>query len=324
MKLHTFTIAFVLSFSVCVSFYAQAEEGNPAEAAYWLEPSDSLISQFTPVFLIEENSKHYNKIGTPSARYSTTNREEIYVDTTVPTVYHETHTFSTDQGTYTNLVYRIHFVKTPIAWVPLNVGAGKNVGAMVVITLNEDEQVIFVSTVQTCGCYHAIVPTNHLRKAAYSEDWSPNGRMVYGEYIPGRLIFPEGDGHRLVVSIRSGTHRTKGLSVMSLDEIQQKHPMVKMALAPMASLKSLPLGESTTSFYYEKGRKRGLVKGAHKPIEKILFGLWTWDSHVGVDREYGAKEDVGRRFYTTLNFSKKKKSDMWHYANYLNFNGWKL
>ena len=302
-----------------------AEEASKVETAYMLELSDSLLDKFSPIFLIEGNEEAHNKIGTPAARYSRQNHEKIYIDSDVSTLYSGTYTFTTDKGSYTNLVYRIHFAKSPFTWVPFNAGTGKNIGVIVVITLDEDQKPVFVNTVQSCGCYHAIVPTNHLPETAYADDWSPNGRMVYGEYVPARLDFsdPNDEAYKVVVSIRSGTHRTMGIAVMSQEDVQQTYPVVLMKSASLESLRTLPLGETTTSFYHERGRKRGLVKGAHKPLETMLFGLWTWDSHVGQDREYASKEESGHRFYTTLQASKKKDSDMWHYAHYLRHNGWK-
>lgn len=310
-------------FIIFVSLQVYADEKKLPETAYVLDSTVSLSDQYAPVFLIEDNHEDFNKIGTPSARYTKRNREQIYVDCDVATVYESTHTFTTGTDEYTNLLYRVHFEKNPFTWAPFNVGAGKNVGAMVVITLDSQQEPVFISTVQSCGCYHAIVPTNYLSQEAYPDDWSPNGRMVYGEQLPGQLDFSTGDDSRLVVSIRSGTHRTMGLSVQSLAKVKVSHPVLVMQSAPMASLTSLPLGTTTTSFYHERGRKKGLVKGAFKPLETVAFGLWAWDSHVGQDREYGSKETVGRRFYTTLQSSKKKDADMWHYAHYLRHNGWK-
>ena len=298
---------------------------SASTAAYVPAGGDSLLDQYAPVFLIEEHEHTYNRIGTPAARATKRGKAEIFVDPSTPTLYRSARTFTTENGTYTNLIYRVHFERSPFTWSPFNAGAGKNVGAMVVITLDENERPVFVSTLQSCGCYHAILPTNHLANSAYPEEWSDAPRSVYGETLPAQLTFPEGRpaSHRTLVTIRSGSHRNGELAVMRVDAIHSKYSVIEMEAADMDDLKSLTFDGKTTSFYHERGRRKGLVKGAYKPWETLLFGVWAWDSHVGQDREYGPKDKVGRRFYTTLQFSKKKKADMWDYAGYLRHNGWK-
>ena len=129
---------------------------------------------------------------------------------------------------------------------------------------------------------------------------------------------------RIVIQIRSGSHRCMGVSLEPLEEISASMDTIVSPAAPIESLKALPLEDgSTTSFYHAHGHRKGLVKGAYKPLETLLFGLWSWDHNVGQDREYGPKDKTGRRFYTTLFFARKKDADMWHYAQYLEHNGWK-
>lgn len=293
--------------------------------AYVREGNDGLLAAFAPVFVIEHDEKPYNKIGTPSARYNDSGHEEIYVDPSKPTIYEQIRTFETEESQYTNLIYRVHFEKSPFTWIPFNASAGHNVGAIAVVTLDEDENPVFLTTVQSCGCYHAITPTNRLDPDAYPADWTGEPVIVYGEHLPARVKFPDPltPETRIVITIRDGTHRTKDISVARLDELANSYHIVEAAHAPMESLKELPLDDGSTSFYHTKGRKRGLVKGAYKPWETLLFGLWAWDSHVGQDREYASKADSGRRFYTTLSAWKKEDSDMWDYAGYLRHNGWK-
>lgn len=315
--------ALITTQGCATSRHANADPG--ITTAYVRESDDTLLSRFAPVFLVEHNEKSYNRIGTPAARCAKHGKPEVYVSPESPTVYEQVLSFETDKGRYTNLVYRVHFERSPFTWKPFNAGAGKNIGAMVVITLDERQLPVLVTTVQSCGCYHAITPTNFLPEEAYPEDWAPAGAAVYGETLPGRLDYrsPLPEEERIIVTIRDGVHRIKNLEVRSLNETVRDFPAKTMNASPIAALKTLPFESGTTSFYYTKGAKRGLVRGARKPLETVLFGLVAGDAHVGQDREYGPKEEVGRRFYTTLRASQKKRSDMWNYADYLRYNGWK-
>lgn len=302
-----------------------AEGPADVSSAYIAKGSGDILDRYAPIFVIEHDEIPYNKIGTPSARIVHGEKSEVFVDAKRPAIYTQVETFDTDREHYTNLIYRIHFERNPFTLVPLNVGAGKNVGAIVVVTLNGAEEPVWVTSVQSCGCYHAIIPTDYLPEDAWPDGWEKTGFQVYGEQLPGELQVKGGpaDG-RIVVTIRGNSHRCKGVSVESEEAIRDRFPVVPTPLVSIETLKSLPLPEGgETSFYHTDGRKKGLVKGAHKPFETVLFGLWAWDHNVGQDREYGPKEEVGRRFYTTLYFKNKKPSDMWHFAEFLEHNGWK-
>lgn len=294
-------------------------------AAYLYGGEDELLSAYAPVFLIEHDEKSYNKIGTPSARYTGKGKEEIFVDSSIPTIFHQIKAFQTERGYYTNLIYRVHFEESPFTWAPFNAAAGKNVGVIAVVTLDEDKQPVFLTTVQSCGCYHAITPTNFLAPEAYPAKWDMNGVTVYGEHLPGRLDFPVpfSNHSKIVITIRDGTHRIADVRIAQVDQLHDIETTQHTRVASVETLKRIPLSDSTVSFYHTEGRKRGLVKGAYKPWETLLLGLWAWDSHVGQDREYASKEESGHRFYTTLSASKKKRSDMWDYEGYLKHNGWK-
>ena len=300
--------------------------GDEGETAvYIMEGAKGLLARFAPVFIIEHNESDHNKIGTPAAVRNKRGKEKVFVDPSHPTIYTQVETFVTERDKYTNLIYRVHFEANPFTLVPLNVGAGKNVGALAVVTLNSQEEPVWLTTVQSCGCYHAIVPTDYLADEVYPATWDPAGQTVYGEALPGLLPLRANAGKapRIAITIRGDNHRCKNVTLQASAEIEASAVVVPAMTAPMTALRSLTLPDrSETSFYHTKGHRKGLVKGAYKPLETILFGLWSWDHNVGQDREYGAKKDVGRRFYTTLFFARKKKADMWNYAGYLKHNGW--
>lgn len=324
MKTGACSLALLLALVTAAPVLA-SEEVAGTSSAYVVAGAEGPLQRFAPIFLIEHDEEAFNKIGTPSARPGARGKAEIFVDPGRPTIYTEVEPFDAEGGRYTNLIYRIHFERNPFTLAPLNVGAGKNVGAIAVVTLNSKDEPVWVTTVQSCGCYHAIMPTDYLPASAYPEAWDTSGFVVYGEHLPGLLKLKDGptDG-RIVISIRGGSHRTMGVSVESLSTLQGRMAVVQASASGVEALKSLPLPDGTdTSFYFTEGRRKGLVKGAHKPMETALFGLWAWDHNVGQDREYGAKEEAGRRFYTTLFFKNKKDSDMWHFAQFLEHNGWK-
>lgn len=281
-------------------------------------------AKYAPIFLIEHAELPYNRIGTPSARLTKRGKEDVYVDPAKPTIYYKTDAFVSDGVEYTNHFYRVHFERSPFSLFPFNPGAGENVGAFVIVTMDSDGRPLFVNTVQSCGCYHAIVPTDSV--TVFPPEWDSNVQEVYGEQLPGLLTIKESpatDG-RLIVTIRGGSHRIGDVAWMSKNELLDRYETEAADVAPLEALQELSLGDGTTSFFHTEGRKRGLVKGAWKPWETLLFGIVAFDAHVGQDRAYGEKEKTGRRFYTTLRGWKKKESDMAHYADYLRYNGWQL
>ncbi|NNL65856.1 MAG: hypothetical protein HKP30_06420 [Myxococcales bacterium] len=295
----------------------------PRTVAWLPTPGESLLDRHAPIFVTEDAHESWNRIGTPSARRDEDGEETIYVDPEVPTIYRRQLSFEAGGHRYTNLLYRVHFEGSPFTWIPFNAGAGKNVGLFAVITLDAAERPVWVTTVHTCGCYHAILPTDRLPHAAWPADWDPEGIDVYGERLPGVLRWSEaGDRARVVVRLRGGSHRVMDVGVASASAIAEAHATRRANVRPIADLDALPLGEGTTSFFHEDGRKRGLVKGAWKPLETLLFGAWIRDFHVGRDRRYGPRDQT-QLFYTTLNPLRKERSDMWDFAHFLELEGWK-
>lgn len=324
MSIRYHMFALVAAFAMALGAPAE-EESTGTTSAYVLEGGAGLVQRFAPIFVVEHDEERFNKIGTASARVNERGKTEVYVDASHPTIYTEVETFETERERYTNLIYRIHFERNPFTLVPLNVGAGKNVGAIAVVTLNSREEPVWLTTVQSCGCYHAIVPTDYLPEESYPEQWNKDGNTVYGEALPGLLALKDAPADaRVAIAIRSGSHRCMGIDVDSESALRTRLAVVPASSSDVTALKALPLPDgASTSFYHTEGHRKGLVKGAYKPMETALFGLWAWDHNVGQDREYGPKEEAGRRFYTTLFFKHKKDSDMWHFARYLEHNGWK-
>jgi hypothetical protein len=96
---------------------------------------------------------------------------------------------------------------------------------------------------------------------------------------------------------------------------------VEAPLVAEERLHHLPLGEGTTSFYYEKAPVTGYVKGAWKPWETVLMGWWAFDTYVGQDKDYG---EPANPFYTSLKPWARDDSDMGDFPRFLRYWGWRL
>lgn len=280
---------------------------------------------YAPVFLVEHAEETYNRIGTPSARLDRKGREEIYVDVAKATYYVEEIAWETETAKYTNLVYRVHFEESRPNTRSTDGGRGHNVGLMLVVTLGESGKPLYLNAVHTCACYHGILPTAFLPESAYPEHWDRERHDVWGEHLPGIVNYPADydDSVRPVLYLRTGSHRVTDVQVASISSVRERFGLLPATMASMDTLKHLPLGDGETSFFFETGKNKGLVKGAYKRKESLLLGLWTGDTRVGQDRFYGSGDDIPRGFYTSINPAKKEASDMWDYERFLTQNGWK-
>ncbi len=304
---------------------AGTELDYSAMKGFVVEEGDAQFLRFAPVFLVEAYDNSYNRIGTPSARPDKKGREDIYVDPAHPTFYTELREWEGASAKFTNLIYRVHFEGSKSNSKSRDGGKGSNVGTIAIVSLNEAGKPVFFNSVQTCGCFHAILPTPFTPASAYPEAWDKEEFAVYGETLPGLVAYPDefGPEVRPVVFLRDGNHRTADIQLASIASVREKYELVPAPMKPMESLKHLPLGDGETSFYFEDGKNKGLVKGAYKRAEGLLLGAWVGDSRVGQDRIYGSEEELPRGFYTTIKRSEKDESDMWDYAAFLALNGWK-
>jgi hypothetical protein len=307
--------------------YSQKGIHEPIHTIYLAQgKADSLIRRFAPVFLIYNYREPYNRIGRPSARFDAWGNEQIYVDHDKPAIYYRTRKFATERGTYTNLIYRIHFSEIPFSLIPFHLSAGKNVGLMVVITLNASQRPLLVTTVGTCGCYAAIVPTSRLASEAFPLGWKNEPMKVYGEELPSLLDYGEMKHPKLLIYLRSDVHRVMHLEPVEEEKLRNPglFTIIKAPLIPMASLEQIPIDGEKTSFYHDRGPLKGHVKGAVKPWETLFLGLISLDFFVGTDKVYGDSEITQNPFYTSLKPWNRNASDMWNFAHFLEFWGWRL
>lgn len=291
------------------------------ETGLYLLPENeaNLLNRHAPIFLVDNNQLKYNRIGTPTVKSNPSGKQDIYVDPAQATIYTMTQDFSTSRGRYTNLIYRIHFSKTPLP----HLTAGDNVGILVYITLNSKNEAVLITTLHTCGCYLAIIPTSRLPENAWPEGWSSDRQKIYGEQLPGRIV-QEGSKQRVVIDLRSATHRVMAVRYGHQTDYDNVAPR-QMIMRPMATLDELPLADNeNVSFFWTEGLRKGIVKGSNKPLEMIFIGLLAMDPFIGEDKALGPPEKTGVKMYTSLKFWARDSSNIWFFQRFLQYWGWNL
>jgi hypothetical protein len=287
---------------------------------------DDMLSRHAPLFLTYNHAANFNRIGRPSAKFASGEKETIYVDHRRPAVYAMIQHITVNDHQYRNLVYRIHFPKVPFSIIPFHLTAGKNVGLLVIVTLDRQKRPILVTTAGTCGCYVAVVPTSHLPSRSLPKGWKKEPLKVYGETLPSLLDFNGRKRPRLMVHIRSAVHRVMGLEVLEEEQLNEgkAFSLIRAPLLAMEELKKMPIDGKTTSLYHDKGLLKGHVKGSVKPWETLLMSIISLDLFVGTDKVFGDSRITGNPFYTSLKPWNRKASDLWRFERFLRFNGWRL
>lgn len=313
-------LAGLLVLAGCMHLVQPAAEPGPR--LFMPAPGPELARRFAPAFLVHNPHQSHNLIGQPRASLDAQGWERIAVDPARAVVYWEKREFATAGGAYANLVYRVHFPATPYSLVPFFIGAGQNMGLLVVVTLDAAQRPLLVTTLGTCGCYVALVPSDRLPAAALPAGWSGQPQAIYGETLPARLDYAGLKDPRLVVELRPGEHRVMGLAVLEQAALARRPDQARLDLAPAAELFRLPLPDGgQTSFYHDSGVLAGHVKGAWKPWETLLLGLVSLDGLVGMDKAYA---DTGNPFYTSLKPWARHDSDLWDFPRFLAYWGWRL
>ena len=314
---------FLLLLLVSCAGVPQTTKGTDLNPQYVSVAQDGTrLAKYAPTFVIEESSKSFNRIGTPAVRQDKNGNPDVYIDPNQPTIYSMEQKFKNKDRNFTNLIYRIHFEATPL----YHLTAGKNLGLITVVTLDHNDRPLLVTTVHTCGCYLAIIPTSHLAHQAYPENWPLNGQDVFGEWLPSLLEFKPSSNsqQKLVFRIKSETHRVMDLDLLSENNVIPRVNSVMATLKPMSALKKLPFGETEISFFETDGARKGYVRNSHKPLERLLMSWWSMDWRIGEDKDLGPKEQTGTTFYTSLKFWAWAKSDLWNFENFLKYWGWEL
>ena len=318
-----FIAGLLVSLSVSCTGIHQTAKKVAAPLEYVTVAEDgTLLTKYAPIFVLEERTKDFNRIGTPAARKNKNGSANVYIDPRFSTIYSMKQRFKVKQKNFTNLIYRVHFQEIPFK----HLTAGKNVGLITIITLSQDEQPVLITTVHTCGCYLTITPTSLLSRTAFPENWPIDGQDVYGERLSSLLEFKPllNTQQKFVLRIRSETHRVMHIDVLPEDDIISDSNVVTARLKPMSALTKLPFAGSEISFFETEGSRKGYVRNSHKLLERLFMSWWSLDWRIGEDKQLGPSEQTGTTFYTSLKIWAREKSDLWNFENFLTYWGWKL
>ena len=322
--LHTGWLLLLVLSCISCSIVTRSEPGR-VELFHASLTDDHTIDAFVPVFLVQGADKTCNRIGLPKVRLDADGRLVVDVDPSQAALFVNEQDFSTTRGQYRNLIFRVHFEKIPFSLSEWHLGAGNNPGLIVVLTLNRANEAVMVTTVHTCGCYLAFIPTDSLPPAARPTHWPEQSQRVYGKTLPAVIGAPlVGANSRVLIVIDGGSHRVSDVRLEVLADLVTQYPINEMQSESMESLWALPLAEQRISFFELSGRRKGYVKNNAKPLERLLMSWWTFDWYIGEDKVYGNSEETGALFYTSLKFWRRKESDMWHFGDFLKFWGWRL
>lgn len=327
--LPNFSLVFLLVLTGCAVTETNLSPIKAPASAYITALSPSLAARFSPAFLVEDNHIPHNRIGTPIAWKDQEGAVHLSIDPDQPALYSQQISFQTRNGTYTNLIYRIHFQQVPFGLFPFYLTSGKNVGLIVIVTINKQEQPVLITSVHTCGCYLAFTPTSLLQEAAFPPGWNKRTQSIYGESLPGIMELasdPVDHGRisKILLAIRKDTHRVMGISLEDELDLSRKYQSVTTPLLPMQALKEIDLKGTTTSFFETRGPRKGYVKESLKPLERLLMSWWTMDWRIGEDKAYDPGDTTATPFNTSMKFWARNQSDMRDFPQFLRYWGWNL
>lgn len=301
----------------------------PQEEQQWVyrveKPIESGAGPWAPAFVVYGHAEAYNRIGKPTITITDDDHELVSIDPDHPSLFYMQRTFTTAKAAYTNEIYRVHFPKVPFSLSPFNLTAGKNVGVLVIITLDQRQHPVLITSVGTCGCYKAFVPTNYLPDESLPLDWSGQRQTVYGENLPRKVSFENIDAPNIVVHLRPQVHRIMDLEVLDDTQLSGgRFRPVPMRSYPMEALNHLPANGGVRSFYYQEGVLKGHVKGSIKLFESLFMSIISLDFYVGMDKAYADPAQTDNPFYTSLKPWRRSDSNMWNFARFLEYWGWRL
>ena len=308
-------LAVILFFQACASKPIHL----PSEQLVLYSNNDKmdLINKYMPGFLVENHNVDYNKISTVRARLDS-NKEEIYMDMNKASVYTQVRKFKTKNALYTNLIYRVHFKETPHEYLTY----GKNIGLFIIITLDVNNEPLLYTTVHTCGCYLAFIPTGNMKQSFYPNNWSNQLQYIYGESLPSIIEYK--NDSLLTFLLRKDTHRIKDVLMLSKKNINRYYK-ITLENKPLNSLENIVINNNKSiSFFESNGVRKDYVKNSFKPWEKLFISWLAFDLKVGEDKRLGVNKADGVSFYTSLKPWAQDASDMRDFASFLRYWGWKL
>jgi len=269
-RVNTVLLFACLFLPACTTITEKA--GQESLLAYTVNHPETQLQHNVPVFLVEAPEHIYNRIGTARARM-TEGEAEVIIDPQQATVYASQQSFSTDQGDYLNFIFRIHFQKVPFRLVPFNLTMGKNVGLLIIVTMDRANRPLLYTMVHTCGCYLSFVPTSYLPETFFPDKWTPGRQQVFGESLPGLLHYEKIGRHqsKVTILIRSDNHRIKDVWLSEFPSVMEAQ-IAPLQVKPIEQLERLTLGGANiTSFYETEGARKHYVKESSKPWERLLM-----------------------------------------------------
>jgi hypothetical protein len=284
--------------------YVPAPCADPAAAT-----EAELLRCFAPVLISEGTESAHNRIGAPALDRDLFGFLRASVDTERPVLYTELLRDTLGGRELVHLVYRLHFPRIPLRLSRHAFEAHQNPGLLVLVTLDaERREPLFVTTVHTCGCYRALIPTTRVPDDRLPPNW-PASLEVHGFSLPARIEPPVAGTRPVVVTLTADRHRVSDVRVGD-EPARVQGERVELGLEPMAELRSLPIaGESgRASLFYEAWPMRGHVRGAWNAFEGLTLGWVTLDPRVGTDKDFGDPAGTGTPFYTMLRFWKRDVS----------------
>lgn len=298
---------------------------SPADLlAYSVKERDGLMKRHAPRFYIEAPERSYNRIG--GVIYSELEKK-VVVDPDMPVMYGEKRTFiSTGGEQYTNYIYRVHFQGTPLSFNPFYLGAGENIGLLVIVTTNRKQEPVLYTSLHTCGCYLAFIPTNYMISEQLPAGWQDGLQDIYGEILPAMFeINNSGDDMpQLNILVRDATHRIMD-AWLDRKSPAEEAKEADIVIKSMRSLEYIETGNNySTSFFESGGRRMGYVKRSEKIWERLFISWWALDYRVGEDKYLGRDIDDGPVFYTSLKPWAREASDLRDFASFLHYWGFRL
>ena len=89
---------------------------------------DGLLADNAPVFVVEKPELDHNRIGTPTITITEGSSQTVTIDPFISHIFAEKRSWQGKLGSYTNLIYRIHFLKVPLR----HLTAGPNGGLLTI------------------------------------------------------------------------------------------------------------------------------------------------------------------------------------------------
>jgi len=302
----------------------------PEEMLAYTPRGEDRLAKYSPIVVVEYPEYEYNRIGSPevdsSGNGGNGSDRRVAINPDVPVFFTEERSWQGKLGTYTNLIYRLHFSEVPFSLIPFHLTAGRNVGLLVIITINAKNQPVLVTTLHTCGCYLAFIPTSFLAPEAFPADWNMEDQWVFGEKLPGHLYYTgQPELQKIFIYVRDGVHRVMDLQLNDPAMKKGQYRTAVPALQPLVALSRLQATEGTSvSFFETEGERNGYVRDSQKIWERLMISWWALDWRVGEDKRFGRNTTDGPIFYTSLKPWARRASDLRDFAMFLEYWGWHL